>query len=97
MAEGSPEMLLARARRLWLAGRYDDVLEALAASPEPLDVDRMCEQVWPGERLVAQSGTRRVHVAISTLRGLGLRNAIQTDVSGDTTTWRLDADVVDSV
>jgi len=72
------------------------VLEVLAAATSPLDVDGICERVWPGETLVGQSGTRRVHVAISTLRGLGLREAIVTD-AGDVTRWHLDADVVDAV
>lgn len=70
------------------------VLAALVAHPEGLDVDRMCVEVWPGERLVGQSGTRRVHVAISSLRALGLRHAIQTDVGeNDGTQWRLVAQI----
>jgi tetratricopeptide (TPR) repeat protein len=73
------------------------ILEALAAAEAPLDVDAICACVWPGERLVGQSGTRRVHVAISTLRGLGLRSAIETDVTGDVTTWRLEAELVDAL
>lgn len=68
------------------------VLAALAGSDEGRDVDQLCAEVWPGERLIADSGTRRVHVAISTLRGLGLRQAIRTVTRDDgTTAWRLDA------
>ena len=70
------------------------VLEALVTSPEPLDVHGVCERVWPGESLVGDSGTRRVHVAISTLRGLGLRDAILTVTdSAGTTRWALDPQV----
>ncbi len=65
------------------------VLAALANAEEPLDVAGICDQVWPGEALVGGSGTRRVHVAISTLRGLGLKQAIRTVETADGTAWEL--------
>ncbi|MEZ4320093.1 MAG: hypothetical protein R3F61_21465 [Myxococcota bacterium] len=72
------------------------ILATLVASGEPLDVSAICTAVWPGEKLVGESGTRRVHVAISTLRGLGLREAIVTHTDDDgTTRWSLAADLVD--
>lgn len=67
------------------------VLAALAAADGPLDVDAICRSAWPGERLVGTSGTRRVHVAISTLRGLGLRSVIHTVESDQGTGWELRA------
>jgi len=68
------------------------VLAALAARDEGLGVDELCERVWPGQKLVGSSGTRRVHVAISSLRGLGLRQAILTEQGPDgAARWRLDA------
>lgn len=68
------------------------VLAALAAATGPLDVDALCREVWPGERLVGESGTRRVHVAISTLRGLGLRAVLHTVTLPDGSTgWELAA------
>jgi hypothetical protein len=67
------------------------VLAALAGHEDGLDVGSLCQLVWPGETLVGTSGTRRVHVAISTLRGLGLREAIETLEDMDGTRWRLRA------
>jgi hypothetical protein len=65
----------------------------LAIADGALTVGQLCERVWPGERLVDGSGTRRVHVAISSLRGLGLRGAIVTKTLADgETAWQLVAD-----
>jgi tetratricopeptide (TPR) repeat protein len=69
------------------------VLAALALADEPLGVGEICAAAWPGERLVGDSGARRVHVAISTLRGLGLRSAIETVEGDGRATWRLRAAV----
>ncbi|MGK0347909.1 MAG: hypothetical protein ACI855_003996 [Myxococcota bacterium] len=69
------------------------VLGVLAIADGALTVGQLCERVWPGERLVDGSGTRRVHVAISSLRGLGLRGAIVTKTLADgETAWQLVAD-----
>ncbi len=66
------------------------MLGALAAAPGALGVDAICAEVWPGERLVGDSGTRRVHVAISTLRALGLRSVLHTVTRSDgSTAWEL--------
>lgn len=78
--------------RVDIAGRrvLSRVLGCLAEASGPLSVDAICARVWPGEHLVGESGTRRVHVAISTLRGLGLRAAIHTVTQPDGTTgWEL--------
>jgi len=37
---------------------------------------------WPGERILAAAGAHRVRVAISTLRKLGLRDALRTTPDG---------------
>lgn len=98
VASDGSAFVSASGERVDIAGRrvLRRVLEVLATAEAPLDVEGLCAEVWPGEALVGQSGTRRVHVAISTLRGLGLREAIVTD-TGDVTRWHLDADVVDAV
>lgn len=70
-------------------------LAALAAADGPLPVDALVAAAWPGERLVGDSGVRRVYVAVASLRKLGLRDAIVT-VEGEPTGWRLDAEVVDA-
>jgi len=44
---------------------------------------------WPGEKLVKQSGSNRVYVAIATLRQLGLGELLRKDPTG----YRLDPDV----
>jgi hypothetical protein len=74
------------------------VLAALARADRALDVADICDAVWPGEVMLRGSDTRRVHVAISTLRGLGLRHAIRTE-SDDRghTRWRLVARAVDAL
>jgi hypothetical protein len=69
------------------------VLACLAETDGALGVEALCAQVWPGERLVGESGTRRVHVAVSTLRSLGLRGAIHTLTQADgSTAWALIAE-----
>lgn len=72
------------------------VLATLARSDKALDVADICEAVWPGEVMLRGSDTRRVHVAISTLRGLGLRHAIRTETDRrGGTRWRLVGQPVD--
>ena len=74
------------------------VLSTLVNAPRALDVADICGAVWPGEVLLRGSDTRRVHVAISTLRGLGLRHAIRTETDRrGTTRWRLLAQGVETL
>lgn len=52
-------------------------LEALARSPHrELSLDELVRVAWPGERMDARSARNRVHVALSTLRSLGLGDAL---------------------
>ncbi len=68
------------------------VLAALAQSDTPPGVTALCEGAWPGDNRVGDSGTRRVRVAISTLRGMGLWPAIATVSHADgSTAWKLTA------
>ena len=54
-----------------------------------VESERLVECAWPGELLTASSGKNRLHVALSTLRTLGLRAVLQGGVRG----YRLDPDV----
>lgn len=69
------------------------MVEVLVAADRPLGVDDIVPEVWPGERMVGGSGVRRVHVAISSLRGLGLRPVLRTVDDGDGARWVLEARV----
>lgn len=53
------------------------VTHRLSATSEPLSLQDLIRGGWPGERLSADSATNRVHVALSTLRRLGLKNIIR--------------------
>lgn len=44
----------------------------------PLAWQALLEAGWPGERVLPEAGAHRVRVALSTLRKLGLRDAIRT-------------------
>jgi len=44
--------------------------------------DVLQEAGWPGERILATAGAHRVRVAISTMRKLGLRDALETTPDG---------------
>ncbi len=46
------------------------------------DIASLVDATWPGERLRADSAAHRLHVALSTLRRLGLRDAIDSDGEG---------------
>lgn len=59
----------------------------------PVEASALIEGGWPGEKLVGGSGVRRLQVAISTLRALGLRDALETVLDGSGTRWRLAAEV----
>ncbi|MEZ4318645.1 MAG: hypothetical protein R3F61_14115 [Myxococcota bacterium] len=45
---------------------------------QALGTDAVLEGAWPGERTAGSSGRARVHVAVSELRKLGLRDALET-------------------
>lgn len=65
------------AERTYLGGRrvLSTILCALAeahARDVELDVDALAARAWPGERILASARAGRVHVAIATLRRLGL-------------------------
>ncbi|MFW5739789.1 MAG: hypothetical protein ACOC1F_05425, partial [Myxococcota bacterium] len=49
---------------------------------EALSWDALQKAGWPGERIMATAGAHRVRVGISTLRKLGLRDAVQTTPDG---------------
>ncbi len=70
------------------------VLAALAAhaaqgAQEPLALRDLFAAAWPGEQTVGDSGDARVHVAVSTLRKLGLRDALVTFSQGEGTGYSL--------
>ena len=69
-------------------------LAALAAAPRGLTLRELVDRTWPDERFVEGSGRRRAEVAISNLRALGLREAIQTVRDPRGTRWRLEAVVL---
>jgi hypothetical protein len=71
------------------------VLAGLAARPhEPVPLSEVLAFGWPGEAPKGTSGRARVHVAISTLRKLGLHGALWT-VPGDEPAYVLDAEIAD--
>ncbi len=56
---------------------------ARVATPgEALDVNRVLEAGWPGERVLPEAATNRVYVAIATLRKLGLAGVLRTSDEG---------------
>lgn len=55
----------------------------------PLPGERLVEAVWPSERMLPAARKNRLHVAITTLRSLGLRPVIQSSPAG----YRIDRDV----
>ncbi len=52
------------------------LLRALLRSEHPVDVPALTAEIWPGARLVAESGAARVYAAVATLRRLGLRDVL---------------------
>ncbi|MBL8601225.1 MAG: FHA domain-containing protein [Myxococcales bacterium] len=58
------------------------LLKALLDAPEGLSTQELLARAWPGQRLVGDSGAHRVHVAINTLRAMGLRDALLRDEQG---------------
>jgi hypothetical protein len=50
--------------------------------PRSLDADGLIEAGWPGQRMLRSAALNRLHVALATLRSLGLRDALQRDANG---------------
>jgi DNA-binding winged helix-turn-helix (wHTH) protein len=48
----------------------------------PMSAEELIEQVWPGERMTHESAKNRLHVAVTTLRKLGLRDVLQSEGRG---------------
>ncbi|MEZ4248292.1 MAG: hypothetical protein R3B99_08650 [Polyangiales bacterium] len=66
------------------------LLVALAQADGPLAWDALLAAGWPGERVGAEAAMQRVRVAISTLRKLGLADALETVEGG----YRISGEVV---
>ena len=80
-APGAEEQSLARRRSM------RRILAALVAQrqadPETLlTVDDLLAAGWPGEKVLPFAGRNRVHVALTTLRGMGLRDVLLSDGDG---------------
>jgi predicted ATPase/Tfp pilus assembly protein PilF len=54
----------------------------LDAPGEALGLEELLAAGWPGERVRDSAGANRVHVALSTLRNLGLRGLLVTSADG---------------
>ena len=67
-----------RLRRLFAAL----VAHYLTAPGEPMSLDELIEHGWPGEKMDAESAINRVHVSLTTLRKLGLRELLNRDEQG---------------
>ena len=49
-----------------------------APTPSSVTVDEILEAAWPGERMAPDAAANRLHVALATLRKLGLRDALKS-------------------
>ena len=58
------------------------VSQRLERGETPMALEELVKRGWPGERLVAASGSNRVHVALSTLRRLGLQGLVVRQSGG---------------
>jgi|JI10StandDraft_1071094.scaffolds.fasta_scaffold249553_2 hypothetical protein len=58
------------------------LLCALLRVDQPVDVPTLTAEIWPGARLVAESGAARVYAAVATLRRLGLRDVLMRREEG---------------
>ncbi len=63
-------------------GSLRRILAALVAAERGASRDALLAEGWPGERLLAEAASKRLRVAIATLRSLGLREAIVTRDDG---------------
>jgi len=78
---GVPKVNLGRKHRL--RRLLSTLVQTRETSPgTPLDVNAVCRAVWPGERVLAHAAKRRVHVAVSTLRALGMRDVLLSEGDG---------------
>jgi hypothetical protein len=80
MAGGSPRRLDGR---LALKRILMRLAEEWSSSPGGrVDADSLFETGWPGEQPFREAAMNRLHVAIATLRKMGLRDALQRDAGG---------------
>ena len=70
------------------------ILAALASADSPTDTEELIAAGWPGETITPESGQNRVRVAISTLRKLGLDDAIRFEKS-EGSGYVLDAQIIE--
>jgi hypothetical protein len=71
------------ARRPALRRILRALLDRRARRPgAPLSADELMEAGWPGEQPIREAGLNRLYVAIATLRGMGLRDALVHDGRG---------------
>lgn len=70
-------------RRRSLRALLDALVRQRQTAPDsPLSVDELLAAGWPGEKVLPFAGRNRVHVALTTLRGLGLRGVLQSHEGG---------------
>jgi predicted ATPase len=70
-------------RRRQLAKMLDRLADERVARPgSALGWDALLAAGWPGERVLPDAAAHRVRVAVSTLRKLGLRDALRTTEAG---------------
>jgi predicted ATPase len=75
-------------------GSLRRILAALVAAPKTgIDRDSLLAVGWPGERLLHDAASKRLRVAVATLRALGLRDAIVTREDG----YALDPHVIQQI
>ena len=58
------------------------LLEAVVEATEPLDVYDLLDAGWPGQNIDPEAGARRVYVAVSELRKLGLKDLLRLQDDG---------------
>lgn len=76
---GDARIALARHPSLF---RLVEALVAARGRDAPLDVDALFAAGWPGERIGRRAARNRVHVALSTLRKLGLAGVLVSSDDG---------------
>jgi hypothetical protein len=81
---GDPVNLGKRAALRHLLTRL--IAERRVAPGSGIQASELIEAGWPGERIQAEAALNRLHVAIATLRKLGLRNILVKSTDG----YRLD-------
>lgn len=58
------------------------ILRCLTSSAGPVSLEALIQAGWPDERLQEEHGKNRLHVALNTLRSLGLNELIVLDAQG---------------